>query len=84
MTSTYVYCRAMIAVVSTAGKDALDDAFAVTLQDSMFSEYMRADDSYGGSTFSFLNINSSTVSAPRSLRLINVQLPNYLPQFLDI
>lgn len=46
MTSTYVYCRALIAVVSAAGKDSLDDNFAVTLQDLMFAEYMRAEDSY--------------------------------------
>jgi hypothetical protein len=46
ITSTYVYCRALIAVVSTAGKDSLDDNFAVTLQDLMFVEYMRAEDSY--------------------------------------
>jgi hypothetical protein len=46
MTSTYVYCRALIAVVSTAEKDSLDDAFAVTLQDLMFSEYMKTEDLY--------------------------------------
>ncbi|KAF8308181.1 hypothetical protein DL93DRAFT_2083290 [Clavulina sp. PMI_390] len=44
MTSTFVYCRAMVAVVSAAGKDSLDDGFAVMLQDLMFSEYMRAED----------------------------------------
>lgn len=59
----------MIAVVSTAGKDALDDAFAVTLQDSMFSEYMRADDSYDDFAFficehEFICCNSSPVPSP--------------------
>lgn len=45
MVSTYVYGRALTAVVSTLGKDSLDDVFAVTLQDMIFYEFKKAEDS---------------------------------------
>ena len=45
MVATYIYCRTLINIVASLGKDSLDDEFANELETIMFREFVRSYES---------------------------------------
>jgi Cell morphogenesis N-terminal len=43
MASIYIMCRALVAVLSTIGKDSLGDAFGYTVEETFFDQFRRPD-----------------------------------------